>query len=116
MKERIDMNKKSKTPQEKKRLSYQKDRRNSYGENDKASRKAIPLRKKKVNRQNRKIATQILNDARFFDDEQDLERIEGDAKGIREKVWQKGSDCSLAEHIATQEEKREERFGRKTKK
>ncbi|WP_354638938.1 hypothetical protein [Kitasatospora camelliae] len=31
-----------KTPQEKKRLSYLKDRRNAYGENDKASRRNIP--------------------------------------------------------------------------
>jgi hypothetical protein len=30
-----------KSPQEKKRLSLQKDRRNSYGENDKSSRKNI---------------------------------------------------------------------------
>lgn len=34
-----------KTPQEKKSLSYQKDRRNTYGENSKASRKDIPLSK-----------------------------------------------------------------------
>ncbi|MCE7008458.1 hypothetical protein LWC34_37445 [Kibdelosporangium philippinense] len=34
------------SPQEKKRLSYSKDRRNWYGENDKSSRKAIALRKR----------------------------------------------------------------------
>lgn len=34
-----------KTPQDKKALSYAKDRRNTYGENDKSSRKAIPARK-----------------------------------------------------------------------
>lgn len=32
-------------PQEKKALSYARDRRNGYGENDKSSRKAIPARK-----------------------------------------------------------------------
>jgi hypothetical protein len=37
-------------PGEKKRLSYAKDCRNSYGENDKASRKLIPLRKAQQNR------------------------------------------------------------------
>jgi len=31
-----------KTPQQKKAESYANDRRNTYGENDKASRKAIP--------------------------------------------------------------------------
>jgi hypothetical protein len=43
-----------KSPQEKKALSYAKDRRNAYGENDKASRKAIPLRKAGENRQDRR--------------------------------------------------------------
>ena len=33
---------KRKSPQEKKALSYAKDRRNTYGENDKSSRKNIP--------------------------------------------------------------------------
>jgi hypothetical protein len=34
------------SPQEKKRLSYLKDGRNVYGENDKASRKNLPKKKK----------------------------------------------------------------------
>lgn len=33
---------KRRSPQEKKRLSYAKDRRNDYGENDKSSRKNVP--------------------------------------------------------------------------
>ncbi|MFM2389315.1 MAG: hypothetical protein RLZZ437_870 [Pseudomonadota bacterium] len=33
------------TPQEKKALSYSKDRRNTYGQNAKAARRRIPLRK-----------------------------------------------------------------------
>ena len=36
---------KRKTPQQKKRESYEKDRRNTYGENAKASCKLIPIRK-----------------------------------------------------------------------
>ena len=40
-------------PQEKKRLSYEKDRRNEYGENTAASRKGIGIRKRSVNRANR---------------------------------------------------------------
>jgi hypothetical protein len=39
------MPKSAKTPQEKKKLSLKKDRRNVYGENDKASRKGIPRSK-----------------------------------------------------------------------
>jgi hypothetical protein len=38
------------TPQEKKALSYAKDRRNTYGENAKASRKSIPLSKARAQR------------------------------------------------------------------
>lgn len=40
-------------PAEKKRLSYAKDCRNSYGNNDKAARKAMPLRKALENRRQR---------------------------------------------------------------
>ena len=39
------MSKKFRSPQEKKRLSLDRDRRNTYGQNDKASRKRIPLAK-----------------------------------------------------------------------
>ncbi|MFE3194283.1 hypothetical protein ACFXHA_35120 [Nocardia sp. NPDC059240] len=41
------------TPQEKKALSYAKDRRNDYGENDKSSRKNIPRTKRILNRSDR---------------------------------------------------------------
>lgn len=42
------------SPQEKKALSYARDRRNCYGENDKSSRKGIPLRKRRRNRVERR--------------------------------------------------------------
>ncbi|MFE3545734.1 hypothetical protein ACFXK0_22455 [Nocardia sp. NPDC059177] len=41
------------SPQEKKALSYAKDRRNVYGENDKSSRKNIPRNKRIPNRVDR---------------------------------------------------------------
>lgn len=41
------------TPQQKKALSYERDRRNVYDENDKSSRKNIPLRKRLVSKANR---------------------------------------------------------------
>jgi hypothetical protein len=43
----------TKTPQQKKALSLKRDRRNTYGNNQKAARKAIPLRKALENRRNR---------------------------------------------------------------
>ncbi|MFD0527546.1 hypothetical protein ACFQ1I_10530 [Kitasatospora arboriphila] len=42
------------TPREKKRLSYLKDRRNAFGENDKSSRTSIRRRKRAVNSANRR--------------------------------------------------------------
>lgn len=51
---------KEKTPQEKKALSYAKDRRNSYRENDKASRRLIPKRKAGVNRVYRRTVSDTL--------------------------------------------------------
>lgn len=47
------MPKRRKTPQEKKILSYAKDCRNTYGNNDKAARKAIPRRKQQQNQNER---------------------------------------------------------------
>jgi hypothetical protein len=50
----------AKTPQEKKVLSYQKDRRNTYGESVHGARKAIPQRKAWVNRSYRHGVRQQL--------------------------------------------------------
>jgi hypothetical protein len=46
--------KKLRSPQEKKSLSCANDRRNTYRENDKASRKLIPLRKAQESRQGKR--------------------------------------------------------------
>lgn len=88
----------TKSPQEKKRLSYAKDRRNSYGENDKSSRKAIPARKAGENRKVRRITNQSLALLERLDDvdasvaesslKQDIERVGG---------WKKSPDTSLGD-------------------
>ncbi len=49
-----------KTPQEKKRLSYANDCRNSYGESDKGSRKSIRRNKANSNRRLRRAVVQAL--------------------------------------------------------
>lgn len=46
---------------EKKRLSLQLDCRNTYGENDKASRKSIPRGKQRQHQNERRSAAQILH-------------------------------------------------------
>jgi hypothetical protein len=52
-----------KNPQEKKALSYTKDRRNTYGENDKGSRKSIRRNKRHPNRADRHRERQVLSTA-----------------------------------------------------
>ncbi len=47
-------------PQEKKTLSYAKDRRNDYGENDRSSRKSIRRNKRVPNRADRHREHQVL--------------------------------------------------------
>lgn len=54
---------KHRSPQEKKQLSYLKDRRNTYGENDKSSRKNIPLSRAMRHRALRRVVRQALTDA-----------------------------------------------------
>ena len=50
-----------KSPQEKKFASLNRDRRNNYGENDKASRKAIPRNKQKSRQAERRAANQPVS-------------------------------------------------------
>ncbi len=51
---------KVKTPQQKKRLSYERDRRNTYGENNKSSRKNIPLSRQISHQDERRSVRQAL--------------------------------------------------------
>ncbi|WP_144441193.1 hypothetical protein [Bradyrhizobium sp. CCGE-LA001] len=51
---------KVKSPREKKRLSYEHDRRNTYGENHKSSRKNIPRSKRRSHQDERRAVRQAL--------------------------------------------------------
>jgi hypothetical protein len=51
---------KVKTPQQKKRLSYELDRRNAYGENQKSSRKNSPKSKQRSHQEERRSVRQVL--------------------------------------------------------
>lgn len=93
---------KAKTPQEKKALSYTKDRRNAYGENDKASRKNIPLRKAKSHRSYRKKINDILHETVNLVEIEDIEIIENKAKSIKKNSWKKYPDIPLKENIERQ--------------
>jgi hypothetical protein len=73
------------SPQEKKALSYAKDRRNAYGENDKSSRRNIPLRKRLVNRANRHAAQQQLREASGAAEAERAESVEERLRDTRPK-------------------------------
>lgn len=87
------------TPQEKKALSYAKDRRNRYRRNDKASRKIIPLRKAGVNRRYRRKIDDILHKITDPGDIQHIEVTTDDAAALKRDFWKKSSDTPLGEVV-----------------
>jgi hypothetical protein len=95
------------TPQDKKALSYARDRRNSYGENDKASRKLVPLRKAQESRQGRRKVAQELNTLPQLD-EAAADVVESSARQDVHRVggWRKEADRPLGEHLEEQRRRR----------
>ena len=55
------------SPQEKKLLSYTKDRRSDYSANAKASRRLVPLRKRLASRGERKLSSEAVAEYDFRD-------------------------------------------------
>jgi hypothetical protein len=102
------------SPREKKALSYAKDRRNDYGENDKAARTAIPLRKAMENRQVRRKTAQAMGALPLLSEEA-VDLLESSARHDINRVggWRKSADAPLGEHIAKALAAREARIGRK---
>ncbi|MEV4251187.1 hypothetical protein AB0J63_48340 [Streptosporangium canum] len=90
---------KRRSPQEKKRLSYAKDWRNDYGENDKSSRKNIPRSKRTPHRANRRRASQVLDAATGVVDEAAEETAEERLMAKRPKSWRKSRDAPLGEIV-----------------
>lgn len=92
------------TPQEKKRLSYERDRRNSYGANDKASRKSIPLRKRMRARVERKRASQGLQPGVLPADLDEGDHLDAELLPSRDpRPWfRKWPDRPLGEHVSKQ--------------
>jgi hypothetical protein len=94
------------SPQEKKALSYARDRRNAYGESDKGSRKAIPLHKRLVSRANRHAARQQLSETGDRVASERAERVEERVQGAKPKTWRKWPDQPLGQIL---EQKRQRR-------
>ncbi|MFF3015667.1 hypothetical protein [Streptomyces sp. NPDC057939] len=86
---------KRRTPQEKKRLSYLKDHRNSYGENDKSSRKSIRRNKRSPNSANRRHAQTALTTLVGSPDGVRADAVEQRMNGRRPKRWRKFPDAPL---------------------
>lgn len=96
-----------KTPQEKKQLSYKKDRRNCYGESPHGARKSIPRRKKLRNRANRKYQEQQLTiTGRKLDDDL-AEQIETRLYQKAPKVWNKVADAPLKKTVERKQQRRQ---------
>jgi hypothetical protein len=80
------------TPQEKKRRSLENDCRNTYGENDKSSRKSIRLRKRWVNRAYRRSTNQaLIGDS--------PEQIADGVASVVRKDWRKSPDTPLGDML-----------------
>lgn len=91
--------KKSKfTPQEKKILSYRKDRRNMYGESRSRSRFAIAKRRAKRHQTFRHHQKQII--AETIKTNADFDSLLSTEKALKIKGWRKVSDESLGEFVS----------------
>ena len=85
----------AKTPQEKKRLSLTKDRRNTYGENNKASRKSIPLTKAKSIRAERHAQDHALATLARTTTEDSLVAAQLAVHSTKPRQWRKSPDEPL---------------------
>jgi hypothetical protein len=89
------------TPQEKKRLSYERDRRNTYGENDKSSRKNIPRGKRLAVRAARRSVSVALVDVRGNVDGGPADKVEPRIAGRRRARFRKWRDEPLGAAVAS---------------
>jgi len=108
------MPKRTRTPQEKKALSLSRDCRNTFGENQKAARKAIPLRKALENRRIRRKDERVL-DRGLREDDAALDLAESSVRTRVNRVggWQKGADEPLGAVVERSLKARVMRVGRK---
>lgn len=103
---------KEKTPQEKKALSYARDRRNNYHANDKASRKLIPKRKAGVNRVYRRNVSDALKEIVGSIDLDAAAEAEHSARSIKRDDWRKTPDAPLGAVVEQKLENRQTNAGK----
>jgi hypothetical protein len=90
---------KIKSPRDKKAVSLNRDRRNTYGENDKSSRRNIPLSKQRSNQAERRAAKQPLVKLTDQTDEDEVVAVEMEVKARavlkRRQGFRKSPDSPL---------------------
>jgi hypothetical protein len=91
---------KRRTPQEKKKHSYERDRRNVYGEAPHAARKSIPLRKALHNRANRHYQNQQLGYVGPVPNESLADELESLLHQRVPQRWRKCRDAPLGEVVS----------------
>jgi hypothetical protein len=93
---------KRRSPAEKKRLSYQRDHRDAYGESPHASRKWIPRRKRMRARVDRRRVSQGLAPGAIPLHVDDGDHLEIELLPPRDprQPWRKTPDRPLGEHVA----------------
>jgi hypothetical protein len=97
-----------KTPQEKKHESYEKDRRNAYGERGSKSRFAIACSKKRPRRADRRVTRLDLAGATGRPDVDLADRVEHRTKADRPVggwAWRKQRDVTLREWLQEQQDR-----------
>ena len=99
---------KVKTPQDKKRQSYELDRRNTYGENQKSSRKNIPRSKQLSHQDERRSVRQVLVSALGSVTDTDETQSQALVKGRKKKLkgFRKSPDSPLGEVVKRRLRKR----------
>jgi len=109
------MPKLKRTPQDKKRLSYAKDRRNDYGESAKSSRRSIARFKARDIRRERHGKNQALQSVLGAGTEDQQVAAEVAARTVKRRLREKVPDIPLGEYIASQRRKRVNRSHRRAK-
>lgn len=104
------MQKRKRTPQEKKQLSYSRDRRKPRTNSNKGPRKGVPHRKALSRRAVRRSDKTALAKASGAED---FEVIDGARRSHEIKRWRKWPGKPLSEHVAEQAWCRASRTGRK---
>lgn len=87
------------SPQEKKALSYRKDRRNTYGERGSHSRHALAAHKKRDRRAFRHEVGQILGTADITASTE-AKDLTTQVKAVVRRSWKKWPDTALQEVVA----------------